>query len=106
LCAAILDHADFLVVFRCRLLRALQPQFKQACLGLDLSQWPNREIPFAIYSRALQPQFKQACLGLDLSQWPNREIPFAIYSVERRWSSRRFPYGYLVTTSSQLPASP
>jgi len=28
------------------------------------------------------------------------------YSVERRWSSRRFPYGYLVTTSSQLPASP
>jgi len=28
------------------------------------------------------------------------------FSVERRWSSRRFPYGYLVTTSSQLPATP
>ena len=23
------------------------------------------------------------------------------YSLERRWSSRRFPYGYLVTTSPQ-----
>ena len=32
--------------------------------------------------------------------------PRSSYSVERRWSSRRFPYGYLVTTSSQLPASP
>jgi len=28
------------------------------------------------------------------------------YSLERRWSSRRFPYGYLVTTSSQLPTTP
>ena len=27
-------------------------------------------------------------------------------SLERRWSSRRFPYGYLVTTSSQSPAIP
>jgi len=27
-------------------------------------------------------------------------------SLERRWSNRRFPYGYLVTTSSQSPASP
>ena len=24
-----------------------------------------------------------------------------LYSLERRWSSRRFPYGYLVTTSPQ-----
>ena len=28
------------------------------------------------------------------------------FSIERRWSSRRFPYGYLVTTSSQLPTTP
>ncbi len=26
--------------------------------------------------------------------------------IERRWSSRRFPYGYLVTTSSQSPVMP
>ena len=25
----------------------------------------------------------------------------ALFSLERRWSSRRFPYGYLVTTSPQ-----
>ena len=30
----------------------------------------------------------------------------SIFSIERRWSSRRFPYGYLVTTSSQLPTTP
>jgi len=28
------------------------------------------------------------------------------YSLERRWSSHRFPYGYLVTTSSQSPPTP
>ena len=28
------------------------------------------------------------------------------FSIERRWSSRRFSYGYLVTTSPQLPAPP
>jgi hypothetical protein len=27
-------------------------------------------------------------------------------SLERRWSSRRFPYGYLVTTSPQSLSSP
>jgi len=27
-------------------------------------------------------------------------------SLERRWSSRSFRYGYLVTTSSQSPAPP
>jgi len=27
-------------------------------------------------------------------------------SPERRWSSRRFPYGYLVTTSPQSPDIP
>jgi len=27
-------------------------------------------------------------------------------SLERRWSSRRFPYGYLVTTSPQSPTIP
>ncbi len=35
-----------------------------------------------------------------------RPMPFGICSIERRWSSRRFPYGYLVTTSSQLPTTP
>jgi len=29
-----------------------------------------------------------------------------ISPIERRWSNRRFPYGYLVTTSSQLPPLP
>jgi len=42
--------------------------------------------------------------GVDLSQRP--VSPACDFSIERRWSSRRFPYGYLVTTSSQLPASP
>ena len=28
------------------------------------------------------------------------------FSLERRWSSRRFPYGYLVTTSPQSPTLP
>ena len=28
-------------------------------------------------------------------------ILFAVFSIERRWSSRRFSYGYLVTTSPQ-----
>ena len=28
------------------------------------------------------------------------------FSLERRWSSRTFRYGYLVTTSPQLPAPP
>ena len=31
---------------------------------------------------------------------------FPYYSLERRWSSRRFSYGYLVTTSPQLLISP
>jgi len=29
-----------------------------------------------------------------------------VCSLERRWSSRTFRYGYLVTTSSQSPAPP
>jgi hypothetical protein len=31
---------------------------------------------------------------------------YSPFSLERRWSSRRFPYGYLVTTSSQSPPTP
>jgi hypothetical protein len=38
LCAAILDHADFLVVFRCSPLRDLQPQTVMTRSGLDLLQ--------------------------------------------------------------------
>jgi len=34
------------------------------------------------------------------------EFSWNQFSLERRWSSRRFPYGYLVTTSSQSPSSP
>jgi len=30
-----------------------------------------------------------------------RELSNPPWSLERRWSSRRFPYGYLVTTSPQ-----
>ena len=34
-------------------------------------------------------------------------FPFLTFSsLERRWSSRTFRYGYLVTTSPQLPAPP
>jgi len=29
-----------------------------------------------------------------------------MYSLERRWSSRTFRYGYLVTTSPQSPTPP
>ena len=29
-----------------------------------------------------------------------------MFSLERRWSSRRFPYGYLVTTSPQSLTPP
>ena len=32
--------------------------------------------------------------------------PYSFYSLERRWSSRTFRYGYLVTTSPQLSVPP
>ena len=37
---------------------------------------------------------------------PNSKNSFNLYSIERRWSSRTFRYGYLVTTSPQSLASP
>ena len=55
---------------------------------------------------------KQVCFlilqsWVALSPWwlNNRQQPLLI-SLERRWSSRTFRYGYLVTTSPQLPAPP
>jgi len=41
-----------------------------------------------------------------LRPWENLNESSPPHSLERRWSNRRFPYGYLVTTSSQSPASP
>ena len=41
--------------------------------------------------------------------WPwmlNRSLSNDLVSIERRWSSRRFSYGYLVTTSPQSPILP
>ena len=40
--------------------------------------------------------------------WLNSETIFTFdsFSLERRWSSRTFRYGYLVTTSPQLPIPP
>jgi len=35
---------------------------------------------------------------------PRADLPGS--SLERRWSSRRFPYGYLVTTSPQSLSLP
>jgi len=43
--------------------------------------------------------------SVDFDHRPDPRKGWAV-SLERRWSSRRFPYGYLVTTSSQSPASP
>ena len=41
-------------------------------------------------------------VSLITQQWNN----LYLISLERRWSSRTFRYGYLVTTSPQLPAPP
>ena len=38
--------------------------------------------------------------------WLNRKTTFTFSSLERRWSSRTFRYGYLVTTSPQLSNLP
>ena len=38
--------------------------------------------------------------------WLNRKTTFTFSSLERRWSSRTFRYGYLVTTSLQSSAPP
>ena len=46
--------------------------------------------------------FSSSFLDLKTKQY----IKPLLISLERRWSSRTFRYGYLVTTSPQLPAPP
>ena len=40
------------------------------------------------------------------SCWPEFKFFLNLYSLERRWSSRTFRYGYLVTTSPQSSIPP
>ena len=50
-----------------------------------------------------------SCLGLSLNPSKLNKVEcsrLCIYSLERRWSSRTFRYGYLVTTSPQSSVLP
>ena len=40
------------------------------------------------------------------NRWTIKQPLLLLFSLERRWSSRTFRYGYLVTTSPQLSAPP
>ena len=60
---------------------------------------------FSIDSFFLYSVFKVQHWRFDPSK-PNSSIHYNQYSIERRWSSRTFRYGYLVTTSPQSLASP
>ena len=46
------------------------------------------------------------CLASDAFQQKSQTVFSPLFSIERRWSSRTFRYGYLVTTSPQSLASP
>ena len=46
------------------------------------------------------------CLASDAFQHKSQTVFSPLFSIERRWSSRTFRYGYLVTTSPQSLASP
>ena len=51
------------------------------------------------------------CLPMSSAAWTPWQLdsnttPTSSFSLERRWSSRTFRYGYLVTTSPQLPVLP
>ena len=65
----------------------------------DLNLWPHAYQACALTNWATDPQILQwrtTCCGF---------LP-AINLSLRRWSSRRFPYGYLVTTSPQSSTTP
>jgi len=59
----------------------------------------------AVYTSLVRCGPSRVPLSLPSGRDPTCALPCTC-SIERRWSSRRFPYGYLVTTSSQLPVSP
>ena len=46
------------------------------------------------------------CLASDAFQHKSQTVFSPLFSIERRWSSRTFRYGYLVTTSPQLSVPP
>ena len=65
----------------------------------DLNLWPHAYQACALTNWATDPQIhlrRTTCCGF---------LPIVNLSL-RRWSSRRFPYGYLVTTSPQSSATP
>lgn len=74
-------------------------QSKSWWVWQDLNLWPHAYQACALTNWATDPQihlWRTTCCGF---------LPIVNLSL-RRWSSRRFPYGYLVTTSPQSSATP
>ena len=74
--------------------------FGRLCLNLRV-RYGNGCVPQSHHHRKFQTSYS---FYFGLSK-PNSWLT-PIVSIERRWSSRTFRYGYLVTTSPQSPASP
>ena len=74
-----------------------RPHAYQACA---LTTWAMR--PFLSSFKIEQYRFKNLWASSSYERCSHRSFS----SLERRWSSRTFRYGYLVTTSPQLPDPP
>ena len=73
----------------------------QRTLDLYLTWWDS-------FNQPVNPGwFSLSKLNRVDDEWSTRVLELgSSYSLERRWSSRTFRYGYLVTTSPQSPTPP
>ena len=83
-----------------------RPHAYQACALTRLSYRPAIPIRYNLILRKRNddgehPAILPIEIGILFQEFKNIYKNILKYSLERRWSSRRFPYGYLVTTSPQ-----